>query len=923
MPYVEPQKNEYPPNLPEGRKSLEELTASELEALDVEVEAYQKSRVCYTNPHRLTRHFFDYLADLYRQNEMWNERESGSGIGMIRFKKLSWASAKDPRRIPTPVINIIEDKIRNEAARLAKPNYKPYVPTAGIRPDAKTREGAELAARAVQSGLEDCRWPVEFHKGCNHMPSYGGAWGASEWETAWDKTIRVGVPGAVQCPNDGCSFALASPQIDDEQSMSMPPGTFKSNMQGAGVTHCPTCPPVSFEEATDDVDEMGNPVTNLREIRPKLEPFFPVDEELNEPDYFGRDMGREVPEGMWRCAVVDDRDMWVENDGVEVQDPQLVERTHVRISTLDYIRMRFDRGFEVEAENEQAIREYHPMFSSDETMAAGAPRRHVRLIRTFRPPWRERDPKTGTMKLNRGRVIYSAGGKTLFFGDFMVESRRSKGKLFPRIHHTYVPHEFTNGGRDLHGTSLFRLQLKTQDMVNMLASMIEDTAKRGGFPSWLVTAAMDLQYQSSGRAQRLITWKPDSEFPQREPKEVGSNQVSTQVMQFMTWAMDRSDITAGRTEVEGGQTPPANVTSGSMLELIAEQTAEQRAQRLERIREALESLWSHGLVLMEEYVREPRDLWYKDDKGEYQKQVWWGELLNGQTQVRIKPTVAYETEVARRENLNTALDDHLLDPNSPIPARARRAALDVLRVPTEVTHDDSIQTEMAEREYQSLLEEPYEEPYIDPEKDSDTDHAEQHGIDMTREAWLDLEDEAELKKYLPKMERWDQPGDPVPTPQTAPPPPGMPSWPLGVQPPMVTVMLPAPSPFDKTKMALRQTGAWPECVELQIFETFRMLVANTEMGAAPVMPGEPTDPQRWPAGKPGDSRDMKQPLQRVLRFRAHKAGHKKRGEQLQMQAASGQPTMAAPEAPSTQAGMMPGPGAGAPQPQQPAPPAAG
>ena len=537
----------------------------------------------------------------------------------------------------------------------------------------------------------------------------------------------------------------------------------------------------------------------------------------------------------------------------------------------------------------------------DDAITAGKPNTNTRFIRYTKAPWRERDPETGEMKMNRGVSFCFANGKTLFYGPYMQESQTSKGFLFKRWTYTYTPFEFSMGGKRLHGRSLFQLLQKGQESINTFAAMIEVQLRRGGFQQWLATTKMELSYEKSSMPGGTWLFKPDPEglatgFTKPEP--VPAMQVAADVWRLLELYFTRNDTAVGRTESESGQGSP-NISSGSHLEILAEESAEQRAQRLERIRVAVEEQFQAGAIWMAEFVRYPRKMWTTDDAGNYQQKVWRGEDMHGQTAVKVKPAPAYETAVTQRENMRLAVNElHSLNPaENPKDARLVN---DALNLPSEITKSANVQIDQARREWQMLVEEPYEEPYVDPLTDSDADHSDQHGADMKRESWHDLEEESQFKKYLPLLENWEEPspaldanrqpiimgydqmGQPVPQMQT---------------------------PMDRAQLAVQQSsGTWPECLELRIFETWRLLVG------ADTPPGE-----LWPAGKPGETRDMKNPLQRLLRGRAHLASHQKRAEGTQMQVAAGQPTIAAPDTAATVSGMVPGPNAGAipMQPQQP------
>jgi hypothetical protein len=874
------------------------------------------SEIQYNHPYRLKQWATWTKADYFDANIMWLEPFILGVGGSYRWTPLTFK--KEEQGFPTPSFNEFSAPIENEAARLGRPEYQPYVRPTGERPDPKARRGARLAEQVLQDALTDMRWVEEEDLGELHMPLYGGWFVLSYWETNWLETVPIPVQGAVRCPDPSCGTMLASPLVPADQFASAFPETpgaqnvYPDELQPGApphvrVTNCPTCAkqvqtatplawPATGEPMLDDMGEPQFETATATIPGPKLEPFTPVKDELSASDPFGRAMSQQVPKGNWRLKTISPYDQFVRNLGVDEKPSTLDEFTIVEVVPLDYVRNHFPNGHLVKAEQPAILMMFHPV-AGERTIyqgtGAGGPgmfRNHVRLKRKFQKPRMEvpkgedgKPIENAPAQPNRGRAVVMAGDIVLEDGDYMIESQNNPGTWIPKVHFDYVCWKTRAGGKELQGMSMAENLFDAQESINETLSQYKDAMEREGSPKWLVPREVNFDYEESGEAGAHWVWDGVTDNPNVKPERIESNLMSGEVFNFLNWCIAHVARVSNLNEVEQGNVP-AGVTAALALQILAEQSGERRRNRIRRIREMLERLYSHGLQLSHELVREDRLFWLKDETGSWSQKSWSGLQLEGQTDVRIDAEPEHHTPLQRQQRIKDMKD---LFPQLFQNPRSLRRLAQQMGYPLEGFEDESLQDEAAQREFSRFLDEG-RPPVIDGDLDDHAEHHEQHGSNFMDERWLDLEDESGWDQALPFIGQWQAfmqmlDGHPADPGSMGDPAQGIPPRPPTPE---------APPLWQK-----------PPSFELQVCECWRMMLQRVMQNPAQLGyqfdTGGQTPILTWERQGYANA----PPLLKILRMRAHDTCHKLYGQPQMVQEAAGQP-----EAP------------GGTQPQQAAPP---
>jgi hypothetical protein len=856
------------------------------------VKQFIDKKSLYEHPLHLRKHQLDRKADLFVQSIQWLQ----PSFNLDPTRTPHWSQKRprpnDPDAIPMPVYNEIAGHIQNEASRLGKPEYKPYVRPAGKTPNVKTKEGARRATEILTASLEDMGWDDTAETFYHHMPMYGGGWLKSWWDTSMDKTVRVPIKGALQCPE--CDFKLASPDLAPEHAAAVDPArvTKDESIGEDGrpqVKHstsvCLTCD--THTVMGPRLDATGQPAidpTGAMTIEPQqaegpsnLEPFTPVDEELQQQDHFGRPLGKDVPLGEWKVRNGSPYDTFPQDLGVDITIASMQEICEVHVESLDWIRSRFpDKADQIKAEQPSALLRWHPICGERTIFAESATgeslfRNHCRVKEYHKDPWMELDPKTGKRAMNQGRSIMMAGDVLLLDGPLMMESRLNPGKYVRRVRYEYAPWEIRSGGRELEGISMCEYLFDAQENINESKSQTADCRKRKASPKWLAARQMNFEYEEGGEAGSVWMYDPIpvEGLQGLMPKEIGSTTIDSGVGAEIEHDLEYMDRASGKAAVEDGNVP-GGVSAAAAIQMLAEQTAERRRPRIRRIRKMFERIWRHGLELQHEFVVESREYLAKNDADEWTDRSWIGTDIAGQFDVKIDPEPEHDTVIQKQERVRDAITNlKIVDVSNPKVAMMVAQELDM---PTELFEDQNLQEDGAERELIDFLEQGVA-PVIDKDLDDPAAHYDRHGRDCHGDKWRALERTARWAEAWTYLYGWDEAKVPMPQPP-APMVPGQPP-----APPAPPTMV---SKFDIFEQMNGQS--LPPLPELHIEACWKAILNKVAPQLRPRTP------------------EQQQALAIVLRFRAHVAQHK-RDEQAQ--ATAGAPQVAAPDAQATSAGMAP------------------
>lgn len=792
-------------------------------------------------------------AELYDAGLQWLQKGPAAfdGPGYLSQWASIYYEPSDPNFIPTPVFNEGHGARVNESARIGRPNYQPKVLPKSESPNYRVKQSAKKATDLLKHRLKTMDWDKQAYVMYYHIPVYGGAWLKSEWEQRWDQTTMVPSDKAVKCPAEGCDFSLNSPDIPFSENGKAPwlgSNAVPNEGDNFKAKACPQC----------------------AEAHP-LVPFQPTMEEASlSMDSLGRPMGVEQPLGDWLLTIRSPYDMHPKNLGFMTEPGKVEEWREIHIETLDWVALHYpDRAADVKPERPDQLAKYHPILGAPDVYGSILDTKImkdcVRVMEWHRKPWMEKvvGPEgKASFRFNEGRSIVIANNVILLDAPYLMTSVNDPTKKVARVNIDYIPWEVMDGGRYLHGMSLWTLLFDPQDAANEIRSQAQSIRQRLAVPLYIALKSHNLEISMrDGVPGRFAFIDVDPEAPTVVPQLINNNTIDSGAWTELDDTVKSLQRYAGDIEVEKGQVPP-NVEAAIAIKQLKEYAGERREPRIMRIKEALRRVWKHGLELMTAFYIEPREVSFEDEDGEEKWTMLHGLDIKGETSVTIESEADFDDQARNQELVLSLIDRKVLDPTQD-PVLAREIAR-ILEAPEGLFERQDIQKDGAQREYLRFKEEGVI-PVVDPTLDDHLTHYQQHGIDAQSEYFRDLEEQGGWDEALKVLS---------------------PGWEQNL---MMLGMMPGPPCFQE-----KIYNFWMQ--QLQLAAQPQIDPMTGIMVAPPAFP-PPQDPEA---------------LDKVLRWRSHLEEHRLFEQTKQLQAMM-QPTLAAPGSPAGPAGSQAVPeGGGAP-----------
>lgn len=807
-------------------------------------------------------------AELYDDGKQWL-RKAATGYdspGQYSQWVMADVDPTSPDYIPMPVINEGRGVLSNEAAQLAKPNYRPTVIPSEDTLEA--RLGAQAARELLKWRLRDMDWPGESQLFYYRKPLHGGAWLKSEWVKSWDKTGPAPVQNAVACAqhkvNGGsCDFVLADPMMAAEKTMGFPENTYRVKAsengapQQAQVFACPTCP-----------------------SHPPLTKYMPTMEEAYKAtDTVGRPLGRQLPVGDWWLTVRSPYDVFPRDLGFNQNWLDVTEWSEAHVETLDWVALRYpEKAGQVKPENPARLSEYHPVVGSPNLYGGYESKlflNSTRVKERHKLPWMEKQ-ENGEYRMNRGRSVVMAGEVVLEDGPLMIESLTKPGNWIEQRMMVFVPWEFLDGGRRLAGLGIWDLMFDPQDGLNECVSQEQNIRQRCAVPFILAARSHNLETPANqtGIAGRYVTFDIDANAPEQRPTLMNNETAPSGISNEAAFYRDEISRLPGRAAVERGETPSNQISAAAAIENLKTYVSETRQPRLERIKAAFKKVWSHGLQLMAALYLEPRPVRAEDDDGEERWKMLKGTDLHDQADVEVEADPDYDVKARNQSLTFDYIQQKVINPQDPKTARLIAKIFEGEASPKEFFQDATLQEDEAQREWIAFRDRQML-PIVDPILDDHEIHVEMHARASTTETFRKLAERAGWRlKVLPILQPlWEQlklqaqtmPAQPMKPDPSGAVQPGPPD-PLTGLPTQVPVMVPAGPPMTLQERVIR---VWSEVLAVNGFKA--------------------EDPKT---------------LSLVLAWKAHEVQHQIEGQAKQMAVQQGAVLPAPPGTPNLQ-GMEP------------------
>jgi hypothetical protein len=475
-----------------------------------------------------------------------------------------------------------------------------------------------------------------------------------------------------------------------------------------------------------------------------------------------------------------------------------------------------------------------------------------------------------------------ANGVVLLAGDFMIESKRSKGRFIPRVHYDSTVWEIRL--KELFGIGAGELILSNQDSINTTLAQVQDARHRFGSPKILAVEGMDLTYAGfadTGYNSDIWYYRP-VEGVQQEPKPFGNEQMTTEWTQELDRYVDSIARTVGTMDVEIGNDPGFDAAAALMF--MGEKAAERRKPRIARNRAMKRRVFRDQLVRIHEFYDDERLYHVKGKNNRDEVKAFTGADLLGQTDVQLEDEPSYDVRLVERQNLKVAqeMGSIALDTE-----HDKREVNRILGISRELGEEKNVQIEGAQDEWLRFIEED-RDPVIKQREDAHVLHFETHVLDWMGPDARDLKDSCNFDQVELALWGWEEQFDqlmameaelkanPPQDPRAGPPP----TRPDGT--PDAAGAQFAVEQYEQRLQMQQTVQALPKPIELRLLAVWTPMLAAAQVQVTPVMG-------------------------RLMRWKAHFEGHYQLGK-LQAMTAAAVPAPAPPGSPETPQGLLPGPG---------------
>lgn len=674
-------------------------------------------------------------AKAFWESMQWTQKVPYQQAGRVpRF-----SSIKDDT-IPMPVTNVVLGLLDNEYSKLDKKKAK-----GKVRSKVK-RQGEQGAAEAgdeiLDHHLDQLKWPRIRRNAAFRFVTTGTMLLHSLWETTYLDTVRVGIDNACKCLNPECGCTYASREVKPEIAMGLPPEQ-KAKIQREDSF-------VSDDASMKTKFTLG---VCLQCGAPMRDKYTPTPEEAQGQDPFGAELGEDVPKGDARLESLHPAECYFENEGIGVEPDSFESVAIEQIKSLDWIRSHFKHP-ELEK-----LKPEDPVMLADRAFTSGqyAPdqrttsadsrnlyRNHARVRRFYQKPLSKDD---------MGRYVIMAGPLLITDSDLCFWATDGKGRKHKDVRAKVVtPARFWPKEGEIYGMPAIAPLLSPQRRLNMISSQIVDRRERH---VELVMSTPGMKLRPGGNiagltGSRLIyDWDAEAQVP---PTLIETKLIDEGVYKEIDWLERYMQSVMGAFDADEGREAPAG-TPAIMYKLQAEQASIRRGPREEELKNAYEEAFSHQMVLLQQFAREPREFWVKGAGEQWEEKSFQGADLIDQTDIYVEEEPDYDEDTYGKEILLTADERGIIDKTDPVTLHEVGKQLGL---PSSITERRSIQIEDAARKW-AKFEKEGKVPVIEPTQDDHGTKFAFYGKALMGDDGLALKEKARWEEILPLIAGWDGP----------------------------------------------------------------------------------------------------------------------------------------------------------------------
>jgi hypothetical protein len=601
---------------------------------------------------------------------------------------------------PRPVTNLCAPAVDNEVSRLTRKELVPDTSVSRNQPE--WMAAARLAKDIVKWEMSKQMWPDKREETAFNL-CVDGTVGLRTW---WDENnvdlSIVAPPDSRQCPSCGRKFAsarvpatfaslgLPAPEGPTEMlhKETLRPGQlmqgeatamFPQGIELAEMTHCPYCAAPT-----------------------PLNPYMVSElEAAREEDVFGRQMGLAVPRGEGLLDTVSLHDYYPENGGIGVEPHEQRMFGQMSVRPLEWIATRFEElADDLHAEEPAQLIKLNPLYA-DRIMAGTQQYGGGAVgLEVYPNHARVREltvlPQVGIAGLERGAWFIMVGAE-LIRRELCIEvptnsdRKPDETRLVPRVKYHFA--RFKRVPKNFYGWTFLSDLLPINRRLNELDAQVVDLRERGVPNMWgpagleihtredVAGSMRYIEYDAAGTA-----WTPrDGIFP-------GVALAGNEYFQERRSILEDARMVGLPQDIEiGGSPGSVKTTSGLML--IAEEAGTKRGPRERSLGSMYESAFDHVLEMNHAFRQEESAYEVVDQAGQFEIKSFTGSDLLPNTRVKMTARAGYDIQLYNKEAAAEGMQLGLYTLDSPA---AKDRILDLMKLPKDVNENQTLQIQRAE-----------------------------------------------------------------------------------------------------------------------------------------------------------------------------------------------------------------------------------
>jgi hypothetical protein len=720
-------------------------TLPQYSADDQAFRSYFDFKTRIDSPYRLELLRAMSIAKAMVENEQWLDLNT---TDKEKWRAFRFHSPSPNARFPRPITNEILPIFDNEVAKSARRKSTAYVRPVAAQEGTTGAAGAMKANEILEWHLETIGWDRKRIEAVRISNLFGtvGLW--SSLDQDFRTSIRIGITDARRCK--GCSSVLASEQLPQDY-LSL------ASSRGLRTDHSTVMQEPIYPEPGSSQGAGSRDLSYRFEARgcpkcgDKLEQWIPDKTEMKGEDLLGRPLNQETSLNQPDIEVFGPDEMYPENEGIGITDPRNMRKfLRARPVPMEYIYDHYPHLADyVRPDDSRELSDrYFNLGLYGYQNTGTSPDRD--LFKDHVMLYTELCDVTKRGGYDHGRLVEFAGGVRLRDEDLYRKSTRTDGVIIPLVKTAFGRYFIRQG--HLMGMGLVTPLVSLQSRINMTWAQIVDTRQRHTVNGVMVTEGMRVTAGwVDGYNGRFVKFSPDPQGPDFQPQFIPARTIDGGVYQELDRTQERMQWIAGTQDVDMGKAP-RNVRAATAIQMLIDQANGRRYLREAEFLYAFKEIFSHQLLLLAEFAREPRSFRVKNAANKWEYRSFTGLDLEGHTDVVVEEQASYDVRAYEREAILEAITNKLILVTTPY---ARREVAKAIGVPLKAFDEENTQITDAEAKWYAFRDRKIV-PVPDPDLDDHWFMFSTYGRFLKSTDGVRLAIEAGWLEMMPLLSGWEE-----------------------------------------------------------------------------------------------------------------------------------------------------------------------